>query len=76
VCGVGEEYRADPDMRYADAWSLADAIVLIYRPMTKPPRSALALDSWNFGPLRLYTHTTARPAFGYKQKDRWVMWAR
>ena len=67
MCGAGAEYRADPDMRNVDAWSLAEAIVLICGPK--------ALDSWNFGPLRLYTHTTARPAFGYKQKDRWVMWA-
>ena len=68
VCGAGAEYRADPDMRNVDAWSLADAIVLICGPMTKRP---LDLDN-----RTIYTHTTARPAFGYKQKDRWVMWAR
>ena len=38
VCGAGAEYRADPDMRNVDAWSLADAIVLICGPMTKRPR--------------------------------------
>ena len=38
------------------AWSLADAIVLIYRPMTKAPRSAGALDSWNWTVTK-YTHT-------------------
>jgi hypothetical protein len=27
VCGAGEEYRADPDMRNVDAWSLADMLL-------------------------------------------------
>jgi hypothetical protein len=48
VCGAGAEYRADPDMRNVDAWSLAEAIVLIYRPMTKAPRYAQA---WTVGIL-------------------------